>query len=563
MKTHRLYLLLALFLPLALGGAAQLRERIYLQTDKQVYLAGEHLWMKLYLTDAGGIPVDFSKTGYVELLDDARALIQVKLSLGHGLGEGWMELPARLPSGYYRLVAYTRYMQNEGEAAYFHKTIAIVNTYQTDRSIAADLALASPKSAPPESEGGLRVTPSADAYPTRAQGELRLEGLPANLHSLAVSVAGSEFIPLPETSTIALWSRGLPALSDVRRQDEANSVRPEYEGHILQGRLLDAQTNEPARAEGPILAGFAGDEIRVFGGQVDDRSNIYFHTGGVDGKRRLALVAYGSQANVRVELQSPFVSHPYVRMPAFSLNPAWEEALLQRSVGVQALYSFAYDSISRASSASVPWFRWKPDFTYLLDEYTRFARMPEMFLEFIPYLAFRTYEGEQRLSVSMEDFSPGNPSLVLLDGIPVANHAFLYHYDARRLKRVDVYRSAFYFGGQRFEGVASFSSFGNDHPGLVSSASTRLLDYEGMQPARRFYAPSYPAAKETGRKRIPDYRHTLLWLPQVSANGQPNLRIPFATSDFAGPFQITVEGLTKDGRVLRATASFRVEDSEQ
>ena len=559
MKMHCLSLLLALVPALA---PAQLRERIYLQTDKEVYLAGEHLWMKLYLTDAGGVPVDFSKTGYVELLDDSRAHIQVKLSLSHGLGEGWMELPARLSSGYYRLVAYTRYMQNEGEAAYFHKTIAIVNTYRTDRSIAAaaDSALAPPAPAPPVSEGGLRVTPSAEAYPTRAQAELRLEGLPANLHSLAVSVAGSEFIPLPEATGVALWSERLPALSNLRRQDEANAVRPEYEGHILQGRLLDAQTNEPTRAEGPILAGFAGDEIRVFGGQADERSNIYFHTNGVDGKRRLALVYYGAQENLRVELQSPFVSHPPVHMPAFTLSPAWEEALLQRSVGVQALYSFTYDSISRAS-ASVPWFQWKPDFTYLLDEYTRFARMPEMFLEFIPYLSFRTYEGEQRLSVLMEDFSAGNPSLVLLDGIPIVNHAFLYHYDARRLKRVDVYRQAFYFGGQRFEGVASFSSFGNDLPGLTSSASTRLLDYEGIQPSRRFYAPSYPAAKEA--VRIPDYRHTLLWLPQVPVNGQSDLRIPFFTSDFTGPFLITVEGLTKDGRVLRATASFRVEDSEQ
>ena len=61
-----------------------------------------------------------------------------------------------------------------------------------------------------------------------------------------------------------------------------------------------------------------------------------------------------------------------------------------------------------------------------------------------------------------------------------------------------------------------------------------------------------------GQRRIPDYRHTLLWLPDVETNAQPSLRIPFSTSDFSGSFLITVEGITRDGRVLLARASFVV-----
>ena len=41
-----------------------------------------------------------------------------------------MELPVTLPTGYYRLVAYTRYMQNEGEDIFFEKKISVVNPYQ-------------------------------------------------------------------------------------------------------------------------------------------------------------------------------------------------------------------------------------------------------------------------------------------------------------------------------------------------------------------------------------------------------------------------------------------------
>ncbi|MDR2389475.1 MAG: hypothetical protein LBD89_06805 [Tannerellaceae bacterium] len=554
MKASILFLLLLLAAP----GRSEVRERIYLQTDKQVYLSGEHLWMKLYLTNHQGKPIDLSKVGYVELLNGSQPQIQVKLEISDGLGQGWMELPSRLPSGYYHLIAYTRYMQNEGAEVYFRKTIGIVNTYRTDRSVPTDTSLVSP--APdilPVAEAGVSVRPSAPAYPLRSQGELHIKGLPADLHSLAVSVAGSEFIPVPETTDIVRWSTQIASLPQAD-WEEKNFIRPEYEGHIIQGRMVDAQTGEPLPAKAWALMGFAGDDIRLFGSEVNEQSSaVTFYTERIGGKRRVGLAAFPNEEGkaCRIELQSPFVTHSPLPMPSFAVHPAWEEALVQRSVGVQTLYSFTYDSISR-TTPSESCFRWQPDVRYLLDEYTRFAQMQEMFVEFIPYLTFRTENGLRRLSVILRDFSPGHPSLVLLDGIPIPDHTFLYNYDVRRLKRVDVYRDPFYFGGRRFEGIASFTSFRNDHPTLASSTWLRLTDYEGTQLRRSFYAPAYC---DGDRSPVPDYRHTLLWAPEVRTNGTSTLTLPFTTSDFTGSFLITVEGLTRDGRPIRATASFTVE----
>ena len=98
------YSILSLILTLLFLGHGDLlaandfRERIYVQTDKQVYLAGELLWLKLCVTDATGIPVSFSKVGYVELLDESTALVQAKIEIKEGIGEGWLELPFCLPA---------------------------------------------------------------------------------------------------------------------------------------------------------------------------------------------------------------------------------------------------------------------------------------------------------------------------------------------------------------------------------------------------------------------------------------------------------------------------------
>ena len=57
---------------------------------------------------------------------------------------------------------------------------------------------------------------------------------------------------------------------------------------------------------------------------------------------------------------------------------------------------------------------------------------------------------------------------------------------------------------------------------------------------------------------MPDGRHTLLWEPNIVTNGKTSIQLPFNTSDLTGEFQITVEGITKDGEIIHTTSSFKV-----
>ena len=75
--------------------AGELRERVYLQTDKQFYLSGELVWMKFIATDLDQRLSDVSKVGYVELLDSASAVVQARLVLEKGVGNGCLQLPVR------------------------------------------------------------------------------------------------------------------------------------------------------------------------------------------------------------------------------------------------------------------------------------------------------------------------------------------------------------------------------------------------------------------------------------------------------------------------------------
>ena len=554
MKIYHMFMTILLAFSINVFAENTLRERVYVQTDKQTYISGELLWMKLYITDETGKPSSFSKIGYVELLDESDAHVQIKLDVVNGVGEGCMELPVSLPTGNYLLTAYTRNMRNESEAVFFRKTIGVINTFRANASIEID-SVADISFSPVLQDNNISVT--AKIYTTRSQSEVLIQGLPEDLHSLGISIAGIDFVA--GMDNIVKWHSLLP---DYSSEQIKNDFLPEYEGHIISGKIVDAVTNEPCTEDGVYsLLGFTGDQLRIFGGMVDNEYNIQFVTDRITGSKEFAIAAIApSDSKYRINIQSPFALHSERELPVFRMNSKWEDQLQLRSVGLQVLYAYFADSMSRADT-TFSHFQWKPDRSYVLDEYTRFTTMEEIVIEFIPSLRFRRINNKRYLMIFIDEnntFSLGN-SLVLLDGIPITDHDIIFRYNPLLVYKIDIFKDKFVFGNRRFEGVVSFTTYKHDYPGLILDETTQIFDYEGTQLRRHFYSPLYPE-KSDAQRRMPDYRHTLLWMPDVKTGGQPSLSVPFSTSDLTGTFQITVEGLTKGGKFIRGTSFFNVEN---
>jgi hypothetical protein len=106
------------------------QEKIFVHTDKSFYVCGEIIWFKLYNTDAYlNRPAAISKVAYVELLSaDHKQVLQAKIELQQGKGNGSFMLPFSLNSGTYIFRAYTNWMKNFSPDLFFEKPINIVNT---------------------------------------------------------------------------------------------------------------------------------------------------------------------------------------------------------------------------------------------------------------------------------------------------------------------------------------------------------------------------------------------------------------------------------------------------
>ncbi|MDN3550519.1 MG2 domain-containing protein [Mucilaginibacter aquaedulcis] len=110
-----------------------LQEKVFVHSDKSVYLPGEIIWFKIYCVDASfHKPLNLSKVVYVDVLDgNQNAVMQAKISMNDGSGSGSLYIPVSVISGNYKLRAYTSCMKNFSPDYYFEKQITIVNTFKS------------------------------------------------------------------------------------------------------------------------------------------------------------------------------------------------------------------------------------------------------------------------------------------------------------------------------------------------------------------------------------------------------------------------------------------------
>ncbi|MGV3540789.1 MAG: hypothetical protein ACO1OQ_13325 [Rufibacter sp.] len=108
------------------------QEKIFLHLDRPAYASGDVMWFKVYNVDGTHHrPFNMSKVAYVEVLDSTRRpVLQGKIGLQDGMGNGSFVLPVNLESGTYLIRAYTNWMKNFSPGFYFEQPVTVLNTFK-------------------------------------------------------------------------------------------------------------------------------------------------------------------------------------------------------------------------------------------------------------------------------------------------------------------------------------------------------------------------------------------------------------------------------------------------
>ncbi len=110
-------------------------EKLYVQTDKPYYSAGESIWLKGFLVNAiTHRPLDISNYIYVELTDRKGKIVNhIKIKRDSVSGfNGYIKLEPKMDAGDYSIRAYTKWMTNSDPNFFFEKTIEVVSPIPDD-----------------------------------------------------------------------------------------------------------------------------------------------------------------------------------------------------------------------------------------------------------------------------------------------------------------------------------------------------------------------------------------------------------------------------------------------
>ena len=412
------------------------------ETDRTWYLAGEA--MKVSVTADDALIV------YAELCDMNRLAAGTVIRLKGHHGEGIVELPSHLHSGYYMLSVYARHHTQASS-----RLVAIVNP--------------------------LRKSPEDDIRWEPSEGRTKSE----ELRTKSYDYPAADF-SRPESN----HNSSLLIL---------NSQVKETEGHIIQARVqnvYDGHTFKGSQIR-PSLS-IIGKQIHYFEGKMVNDSIAVFYTFGIHGKLPLVLSAASSTGvSLPIEMMSPFATLLPKELPhlvfhynrsevearsldmqrhQIAITPAKRELQLGESDDANA-----EDVVPLDYDDSV--FGTRPELSYNLDEYRQFLTVREVLFEYVNCVRSRKTDGVPQLFVrkEQEHFNSSWPAMVLIDDMPVIDIERLLNYDARRIHYINIYGGQYTFGNGIYNGILSFVTRSGQLTNYPIEPNAQYLVYEFPQ----------------------------------------------------------------------------------
>lgn len=542
-----------------------IQEKIFVHTDKDTYLAGETIWFAAYTLDAAsGRPLSLSKVAYVEIISsEQRPVFQGKIALDESHGSGSFLLPYSVRSGNYLLRAYTSWMKNTGPRSFYEKNIAIINTlreYDTAVTTATINPTATITSAPTTTLTPLTITADKTTYGPREKVTLRISGSPSTSYlSLAVTLQDS-IQSLGHEDILSFYPHDEPKTTSL------STNIPEYAGLLVEGKITDRRTGQPAANIGAWLSA-PGNYFHLAYAVSDKDGLLSWQMGSFYGQHELVVqTAKHEDGNrYRIDILSPFAD-PTLQdpLPKFQFPARASRQLLWHSIGAQAANAWQADKKRRFSQPAITdttAFFGEPNKRYLLDDYTRFGTMEEVMREYVKEVKVRDHSGSFLFTVQSDQANQlffDDPPLTLMDGVPVAGFNQIIGFDPLKVRKLEIITKRYFLGDTLYNGILSYSTYQGDLAGFPLDSSAFIQEFEGLQPSREFDSPQYENPGQP-RDRIPDLRNQLFWSPDIQLPAGATRQFTFYTSDMPGRYTAVIQGITADGRPLKALVSFTVD----
>ncbi|MFI1771949.1 hypothetical protein [Thalassobellus citreus] len=536
------------------------QEKVELHTNANILLAGETLFYKLYCLNSLERPSTVSKIAYVELIGvEKNQLFKHKLKLVGGLANGDFFIPSNIETGNYKIVAYTKWMNNNESNPFYQTDVYIINPFipkefflenkkifdenQIDIEIKkGDLIIGK------KSNGDIKLETNNKSYKTREKVELTfnnvLEEKGYGNYSLSIRKLDSLEVTKKKSNRI---------INKVHREN----YLPEILGEIISGQVIAKDDNINV-ADKIVSLSIPGTNYVYKNVKTDKAGKFHFNIS-ENYNNSDAILQVLDKNNERYDILLDDLSFNFFNQLKYSrviLNENIKDWMLTKSIHNQiesASHNLKRDSVIYKKPAKL--FYGKPSVKYVLDDYKRFPTVKETFVEVVEEAAVRKYNDtfnfkvfnyEELRNNVFRDYEP----LVLFDGNLIQNNSDVLDYNSNKIESISVVRGIYFYGPSIFNGIIDIKTKKGDFNLPKNRNDLNFISLDAVKENKIYFNPNYKTQFED-LKRIPDYRNQLLWIPDLTLDF--NLKtLKFYTSDATGIFEILLQGYSLDGKYLKS-----------
>ncbi|MCX6239822.1 MAG: hypothetical protein NTY07_20130 [Bacteroidia bacterium] len=527
-----------LLLFFALTGKAQEREYFNLFTDRDLYISGETLLLKVFAPSdeqSGIVSVDLINTNGKIISGISKKIIDHQT-------DGFIDLPDSLSSGCYLLCTSTK----------TNPTLTVKEIYISNQFSGlpeSNFALRSSETnSVAEKPAALQIDGLDTTYKTRGKANLTLR-LPSELLSqinenLFVSVA--EIAPGYNPNTFYRIAK-----------PKKNQII-EKEGVILEGFVKDIKTGEPFK-NGIVFLSIPDTIPRFKYYITGEDGHFNFQLDNYFGK--IPVVVQGFDPDEKRLLKVVLNNRDSLKsgIPAFetwTISPEFRKSTMDNIDAVTFSKIFNCQELTIAPIPvnktddypfyGVPTEVIDPQLFIELPNFTEISR------ELLPGVKFRAYNRIPSLQVfspALHNFFNDQP-LLLLDGIPIRDLNVIKDLGSKEIDRIEVCHSKRFYGNLVFYGVVAIYTSKPDYNRVAESDDLIKLNLNVIQPNVTLNVPLEQRLNEM------DLRKVLLWKPSLKP--EQNINLDFETSDIRGNYKLIIHGKTKDGSTFYKEQIFEV-----
>ena len=328
---------------------------------------------------------------------------------------------------------------------------------------------------------------------------------------------------------------------------------PEIAGKIITGKVIPSNKSLPINGITAYLS-MPSKKTQFRSSMSDETGRLKFQFSDFyNDDQVVAQIEKNNAPNYKIEIETPFVKSTTTNtldFLTFNKDEKFQINRYNRDLQVQNYYNQSYFNKFEIPVVDTNAFYHKPDNTYLLDDYSRFNTLEEVFREYMTPVKLSKSSGSFDISVydNVEKKYFSHQPLILLDGYPITDLNKFMGYDPLKIRKLEIVDRMYFLGDMTYYGVLNFTTYNGKMETYDLDPQAIVLDYKGLQSQREFMIPDY-SIKTQLNSRTPDFRHLLYWSDAINTNVNGKNELSFFTSDIPGKYVIVVQGISKQGKL--------------